>query len=249
MLLILFAVSRLGETASNAVSVKVTSKSLLNELSVQVGIGVTVLILILLVIALAGTSCILYIRRRSQIKYDLRSNNAYVGQSGVNKRANSVFSIESTFHEQFNSQYLTEENIVGGAPPDFNSFEIGDYEQYTPPLNMMSILHFSPSISSLQRPSDHLNQFPVWSKPPLSESSFQDSVPTKESKSYVPMKALRRLEENREPNHSEFPTSTLDSTPEKLHKDIITLGQPLSIDNSEWSLSTAVTDPRCQTFV
>ena len=134
-----------------------------------------------------------------------------------------------------------------GAPPDFNNFEIADVERFTPPLGMNN-LHFSPSISSLLRPSGHLNQFPVWRQPPLSESSFQDPVPTKESKSYVPMKALPLIE-NRETNHSEFPTSTLDSTPEKLHNDIITLGQPLSIDNSEWSLSTAVTDSRCQTFV
>ena len=248
LLIRIIAVSVLGETASNRVSVKIPNKSPLNELSVQVGIGVAVLLLILLVITLAGTSCILYIRRKSRIKYDMRSNNTYVVQSRVNKRANSEFSIESSIHEQFNSQYLTEENIVRGAPPDFGSFEIGDTKGFTPPLNM-NILHFSPSISSLQRPSDHWSQFPVWSKPPLSEASSQDMAPITESKGYVPMNALR-LETSGESVHSKLPTNTLDIKPGRyLQKDAITPRLPLSIDNSEWSLSTAETDPRCQTFV
>ena len=240
LLVRIFAVSLLGETASNGVSVEIPHKSPLNELSVQVGIGAAVLLLILLLIALAGTSCILYIRRRSRIKYDFRgSSKTYVAPSRANRTALSEFSLESTWHEEFNSQHLSEEYIVRGAPPDFRSFEIGDDEQNTPPHHL-NILHLTPSISSLQKPCDYQwSQFPVWNKLPLSESSLKEPAPTTESNIYVPMKALH-LEENKKSHYPESSTSSPDITPRTLQKDIITPGDSFSVANSEWSLSTFV---------
>ncbi|KAI6646379.1 Receptor-type tyrosine-protein phosphatase F isoform X6 [Oopsacas minuta] len=198
-------VTLLGEAGSEELIIIIPDRSLLNELSVQIVIGVAVLLLILSVIAATGCICILYIRRKSRINYKFSRNNILPKINTQHYSSDSIQdSWDETCNEQVRTQYLTEEQIVIGTPPDYGNFEIGSTVQsiegiFTPVyLTTSHLLHLSPSISSLQKPfKNDCSLYPVWSKPPLFESPAHEPVPTTESRSYVDMKALQLEEEKK----------------------------------------------------
>ena len=282
------AVTRLGATASNEEEVSIPQPSLFYQL---IFLGFGFLLLLLVLICCVGGVWLLYIWHRSRKKR--KSNRSFHphSTSGRNKRLSYLestydFASDAASHEEINPQFLTEDRIVRG--PDLSTLELEVGEPHeTPPYNLQPhILHLSPSLSSLQKPSqDNWNIYTAWNKPTHTVPPIPESAPLPESRDYVEMKGLVHKERAA---GSDSSADSFDSFVEKQHspphqhhaalqelyanirnESNISL-TPITpapnflftspqyqmlpfpqtfVSMSEWSISTAETDPRCQTFV